>query len=180
MGRDKATLEVAGERLVDRLVRIAGQVADVTVVASGARTIPGLAVDQIPDEIPDGGPLPGLVSGLRVLADRGCDLAIALAVDLPFASAAVLRAALATLDDTDLDAVVPDVDGWLQPLHAVYRTSAVGPFESAVTGGVRSLLVVLDGLRVHRWQGWEVLDPSGRFARNVNTPEELAAAVGEL
>lgn len=170
MGRDKALLVVDGERLVDRAVRVLQQVAADVVVASGRRTIRGLAVPQVPDQPRDGGPLAGLAAGL-LHAEH--DLAHVLAVDLPGADPALLQALAATWDGEA--ALIPSAGGRAQPLHAVWSTTTAVALSVLLADGVRSVLRAAEVL------GARVLDDAetwalvghDRWAHNVNTPADL-------
>src|SRR5437016_4800118 len=89
MGTDKATLLLEGERLVDRAVRITGEVArPVIVVADVNGKFDVHAAQVIGDETPLAGPLGGIVTGLRHV-DEGPHLV--LACDLPLVRAGLLR-----------------------------------------------------------------------------------------
>lgn len=171
MGRDKALLVVDGERLVDRAVRVVQAVADDVVVASGRRTIKGLAVPQVPDQQRDGGPLSGLAAGLLQAEHEAAHV---LAVDLPYANAALLRALAAAWDGEA--ALIPSARGQAQPLHAVWSTSVAVTLSVLVADGVRSVLRAAEvlGARVLDDDQTSRLASDDRWAHNVNTPGDLA------
>jgi molybdopterin-guanine dinucleotide biosynthesis protein A len=94
------------------------------------------------------------------------------AADMPFASPALLRL-LASLVGGH-DAAVPVSPGGTEPLHAVYARSALASFEEALREGRLALRIALEGLdvRVVTEAEWSRVDPDGRFAENVNRPED--------
>lgn len=171
MGRDKALLEIEGEPLALRALRVLEDACDDVVVASGdGRRLAALGRRQVADPMPGAGPLAGLVAGLEAARH---DLAAVLAVDLVAADAGVLRA-LARAWEGEA-AVVPVVDGRAQPLHAVWARAAAPALrrrletgERSVTGAVTALAARLAGPEV-----WGAADPQGRFATNVNAPADL-------
>lgn len=177
MGADKALLDVGGERLVDRVVARLRGVCDPVLVAPGARPLPGVADGAVADAVvciePRIGPLAGLIGGLEAAAT---DLVAVVAVDLPFASASVLDL-LARRWDGAATAVAPRADGRVQPLHAVYARAAVDELRALLDAGQRSPTAALDQLHaaVIEPEVWRTADPSGAFARNINTPEDLRA-----
>jgi len=179
MGTDKALLVLEGQRLVDRAVEVVGEVAmpDLVVVASGTRHLHGMAVDQVTDEVADAGPLAGIAAGLAWCRDRGASAAVVVAVDLVWASPALLAAAAARLARVGHgglpDVVVPFVGGRAQPLHAAWRTDVAVDLARAVAAGRRGVIAELANLRVDRWTGWASLDPPARFMTNVNRPQDL-------
>ena len=172
MGRDKATLELDGQRLVDRAVRgLAECCAEVLVAPGPARPLTVAGAETVADA-PGEGPLAGIVAGLEA---AGAPLVAVIAVDLPRASAAVLRALAATWDAEA--AVVPLVEGKLQPLHAVYAVSWTHCFAQLLAGGERSVRRALQtlGPRTAATDVWGAADPTEGFAMNLNSVEDLAA-----
>jgi len=171
MGKEKALLVVRGRPLVLHVAALLEQAADPVLLAPGRPGRLGqLGYREVQDEVPGAGPLGGLVAG--VAASPHSLLAVA-AVDLPFASPAVFRL-LADLHGGE-DAVVPRNASGPQPLHAAYATAALPKLRAALAGRRLALQEVLADLEV-RWVGedeWSAADPSGRFAVNLNRPEDL-------
>jgi molybdopterin-guanine dinucleotide biosynthesis protein A len=171
MGLDKAALEFEGVPLARRVASVLAEVADRVVVASGDGARLGwLGLEQVPDVVPDAGPLSGLVAGLELATTP---LVAVAAVDMPFANAALFRF-LADLWSGE-DAVVPVTDYGTQPLHSVYATRATPLLRTGLDSGERAVRRAVESLRV-RTVGrseWAALDPSGSFARNLNYPEDL-------
>lgn len=130
MGADKATLELAGERLVDRAVRIASQVfAQIVVVrgAPGLDPIQGLSVPQTPDLRPDNGALGGLHAGLHAAATPAV---VVLPCDLPLIDPSFLALLADGLGDAD--GLVPrDRHGW-QPVVAAYHRRCLPAIEACL------------------------------------------------
>ncbi len=174
MGADKASLEVDGEPLARRMVDMLAGFCDEVLVASGdGRRLGWLGVRQVADVLPDAGPLAGLVPGLEAAGPRHALIAV-VAVDMPYASPAVFRL-LGELWGGE-DAVVPVTDAGLEPLHAVYAPAAARPLRAELERGERSLRRGLRALSVREVgpDEWRDADPTGRFALNLNRPEDLA------
>lgn len=173
MGRDKAQLRLGETSLLQRTIEeLETIVADVVVVGRSASGVDGARA--LADECADSGPVAGLVTGLRAARFPLC---VAVACDLPFLDARVLRAMLDLA--SGFDAVVPLSDGHPQPLHAVYGHDVLSIADKYFSGGGRSLRGLLGNLHV-RWVPEEEMtriDPSGRSLTNVNTPEEWAQAM---
>ena len=161
MGRDKALLEVGGVPLVVLVARRLSAVADLGIAE---RPEPGA-----------GGPLAGLVAGL---ASSLHGLVAVVAVDMPEASASLFR--LLAAQHQGEDAVVPVDEGGRQPLHAVFSRDAHEPLSTALHEGTRGVLDALSRLRVREVgeREWRTADPSGRFATNLNAPEDLLGGRG--
>lgn len=181
MGRDKATLDIGGEPMVVRVARRVSAAADPVVLVGGPASVRAIAPADHPhvaDALPDAGPLAGLVAALDALtASAPGRLVAVVAVDMPFASPALL-AALARMA-SGAGAVVPVTDDGMQPLHAVYAASAARPLMAALARGVRSIrdaLAELDDVRLVGEDEWRAHEPDATFAWNVNTPGDLARA----
>lgn len=170
MGRDKALLEVAGDALIVRVGRVLEEICVRVLIASGQADRYDVGWEQVPDAPPGTGPLAGILAGLEA-ADS--PLVAVVAVDMPHADARVLR----MLADSWMGeaAVVPLVDERIQPLHGVYATDAAPAFRRLVEAGKRSVVPALSelGARVVGEEVWGEVDPGGRFAHNVNRPEDL-------
>lgn len=162
MGHDKAELRWGGVRAVDRLASLARAAGCVPVCSVGVQSY-GLTF--IPDLEPGGGPVAGVVAGLRALAQMGGDRALILAVD----------AATLSLPDIEplLTAPLPGAVFEGLPLPMVIGISAL-PAEAGAGWPLRRL-VERAGLAVLR------PDPGALVRlRGANTPEERAALLGEL
>jgi molybdenum cofactor guanylyltransferase len=171
MGRDKAQIVLDGEPLVMRAVRTLGQVCTDVVVASGdGHRLDHLGLPQVPDVIPDAGPLGGIAAGLEAARQ---DLVAVVAVDMPAASPAVL-AFLAGLWQGEA-AVVPVVQGRWEPLHAVWARPAGPRIVACLHAGDRKVVRVLAtlGVRLVDEGEWSAAGPTGTFAANLNVPMDL-------
>lgn len=173
MGTDKVVFDVAGERLVDRVVRRMAPVADAMVVATGpVRSLdvvsPGPRLAEVAD--PGEGPLGAVAAALSVVETPAVAL---VACDQPWASPAVMVALLSQLE-ADVDAVVPVVDGHRQVLHGVYRTAWLA---ARIDAGDRSLRRALDHAHVIEMSEdeWAPHDPEGRFAADWDEPDDVTS-----
>jgi molybdopterin-guanine dinucleotide biosynthesis protein A len=174
MGVDKASLEFEGRALAVRVLETLREVADDVLVASGdGRRLDWLEAEQVSDAVPDAGPLSALVAGLERSRHP---LVAVLAVDMPFASPRVLRLLVDRWDGED--AVVPVTGAGIEPLHAVYAAAAAPLLRRELDRGERSLRRALSALAVREVgpEEWRAADPTGRFARNLNRPEDLPPA----
>lgn len=182
MGTDKALLELDGVPLLVRSVRfLRGFCVPPVLLAGGdaARTARLTAVEGlgdvvgVPDAEPVGrGPLGGLVAGLR---RAPADLVAVLAVDLPRPSRPIFGL-LAGLWRGE-PAVVPEVAGRLEPLHALWARAALPALEARLAAGRLALTeAALDlGARVVPPSTWRAADGDAGWTSNLNRPEDLLA-----
>jgi molybdopterin-guanine dinucleotide biosynthesis protein A len=183
MGSDKPGIPFPGpqdpaliRRGADRLREFAGPpiIAGHHDYGTGWRLVgdePGIA-----------GPVAGLIAGL---ASAAGDWVLVLAADLPFPSPRLAKGLVGiALREPLAQAVVPEREGRLEPLFAVYRRDAADEMRTlarqlARPGQGPSLRRTVAGLRLRRvsesdWREW---DPDAVSFVNCNTPGELAAAV---
>jgi molybdopterin-guanine dinucleotide biosynthesis protein A len=171
LGTDKAILLLQGERLVDRSLRLLGEVSD-PMIEVGPGYGEGPSVCESP---PGAGPLAALGAGASALAAanfRGAVLV--LAVDLPGIDAAVLTW---LVEHPAPATVVPIVDGIPQTLCARYGADALDAVPALLAAGERSLQALLATVPVHmaRIDEWGSAVSPAAFA-DVDTPEDAAHA----
>jgi molybdenum cofactor guanylyltransferase len=181
MGRPKAWLPFGAELMLPRVVRLLGEVvAPIVVVTAQDQAVPPLPshVEIARDARPGRGPLQGLVAGLEALRGRA-DAAYVSSCDVPFLQPAFVRRLIELLGDYTI--CVPEVGGYRHPLAAVYRIEV-----AAIAGR----LLAEDRLRssslfeeaatrlVHPEELADV-DPTFQSLRNLNTPADYEAALGE-
>lgn len=179
MGRPKAWLPFGDETLLQRVVRILGNVVDpIIVVAAPAQDLPPLpaGVQVVHDECEHLGPLAGLTGGLAALCHR-VDAAYLSSCDVPFLQPAFVSRIISLLGDAAL--ALPQVDGYLHPLAGVYRTDCLPTAQQLLAAGQLRLLSLCDALphRIVTAQEIAAVDPTFQSLRNLNTPENYAEAL---
>jgi len=179
MGRPKAWLPFGDEVLLQRVVRILGEVVQpIVVVAAPGQALPALPhdVEIVRDDVEYRGPLGGLVAGLAALNGR-VDTAYLSGCDLPFLSPAFVRRMIAFATTA-----VPHVDGYLHPLAAIYSMSVTDTALSLLKADQRRLIGLYDHVPTRIVEAAELvdIDPTFQSLRNINTPEEYAIALREV
>lgn len=178
MGIDKRFLTVHAQPLVVWVIEHLRTLVDEVIVAAlDPAMFDGIAARVVTDVYPGQGVLAGLHAGLA--AAQG-EWAVAVAGDMPLLNPALLRAMMRLAEDGGADIIVPQWQGDLEPLHALYRPSACAPAaEAALQAGKRRIIAFYPDVRVHVMPQDEIArwDPEGRSFFNVNTPEDWSRAV---
>ena len=159
-GADKPALTVAGTTLLDRV--LAATAGAGTVVVVGDQRLTPRTVTWTREQPPGGGPAAATRAGLRLVT---ADLALLLAADLPFVTAATVDRLVAAAGRTG--AVLVDGDGREQWLAGAWPTALLRAAELRTGGSLRAALAPLCPVSVPA-QGVEVLD--------CDTPDDLARA----
>lgn len=180
MGTPKAALDWHGRPLLAHvLAALAPSCAPLLVVGAVGQELPRVDAQVVRDAVPDGGPVAGVAAGLAAAARAGAGAAVVCSTDLPLLHPAFVARLQALLRPGD-EAVVPVLEGRVQPLVAVYRTGlaaraaelaeSAAPVRALLTGARQvgaELLLADEALRA--------ADPGLASVRGVNTPAELAA-----
>jgi molybdopterin-guanine dinucleotide biosynthesis protein A len=127
MGSSKALLPFGSETMLQRVVRLLGEVVGpIVVVAAVDQELPALPRDVIVtrDEHEARGPLEGLRAGLKALPPD-VDSAYVTSCDVPLLVPLFVRQMLDL--SSGYDVAVMEIDGFTHPLSAVYRRTTL-PF----------------------------------------------------
>ena len=176
LGRYKA-LEILGgqsliERVIDRLSWLDTEIIVVTAREDQAFP-PDLKVKMVSDVYPGGGALVGIYSGLQAASNF---YSLVVACDMPFLNVALLRYLMGL--SSGFEAVIPKLEGNLEPLHAVYSKDCLGPIEDML-GDDRLKVTGLPGrLKARYVENEEVerFDPEHLSFFNINSESDLQQA----
>ncbi len=181
---DKALMLLQGKPLLAHLLdRLSPQITPIALSANGdPERFAGLCSVVLRDEIPDQGPLAGILAGLDWAAAQGADALVTVPVDTPFLPAdLVARLAKASLGGQRpcyARSLSTSQDGTetyrAHPAVALWPVSMRPMIQAGLETGERRLRIALqDGVAV---DFSETPDP---FA-NLNTLEDLAQAEADL
>ena len=176
-GRPKGLEAVGGERILDRLVRLLSEALETPplLVANDPAAREWAPNLQVTADIHPG---LGALSGIHAAVAIAPAPVVCLAWDMPFITAALVRALAEGLSDADV--CIPASDGrrGLEPLCAAYGPACLPAIERSLAQGdlravgfhreVRVRILPLEAVRA-------LGDPAELFF-NVNTAEDLAAA----
>jgi molybdopterin-guanine dinucleotide biosynthesis protein A len=172
MGKNKALLNVNGERIIDRTKNLFLELFDeVLLVTNSFPDYLDLNLRMVADLHPGKGALGGIYTGLFHASHTHAFVA---ACDMPFLNKDLIRHLIDLSPGYDI--VIPKTQDGLQPLHAIYSQKGLPFMEELIR---QDNLKIIDFF--HRVKKREVLteeilplDPRLASFLNVNTPEELA------
>lgn len=188
MGRSKATVTLAGQPLVARLVERLAPAADEILITTNEpenlqflfSEFPQLPLRLERDVLDYRGALPGFLTAFQAATTPYIAV---VACDMVFASANLIAAECAALSLSQADCVVPINKHGFEPFHSVYaREACLDAIRTRVEAGDKRAQSFLEDVVVRCFTQEEVLasEPMGGCFINVNTPEELAAVEARL
>lgn len=186
IGGYKPIMRLGDRRLISYVLEVALKVTDEAVVVfgrDGAKRIEALLPKDVKiaiDIMSSGGPLIGVYSGLKHL---NSDYAAVLPCDSPFVHEEVMKHLISKADGTD--AAIPLwPNGYIEPLHSVYKVSAaLEACEAAMEEEKFRIYNMIEKLEKPIYVPMEELkefDPKLLTFFNINSREELKRAEGIL
>ena len=170
-GINKAFLEVGGERLIDRTLRIYRPLFREILISTNS-PLEYLEFDaRIVTDIHRGkGPLGGIHAGL--LHADGEQVFVS-ACDMPYLSEAFIGHMIAQARGYDL--VVPVSANGFESLHAIYSRRCLPVIESQIERGELKVSLLFRKFKTREIPADEIrrFDPEGRLFANLNRPEDL-------
>ncbi|MFN0145057.1 MAG: molybdenum cofactor guanylyltransferase [Dehalococcoidia bacterium] len=174
-GSDKASALLAGRSLLDWVTSATGRVCDsVVVVRARGQVLPLIREGtMVVDDFADAeGPLAGLIAGLRACRT---EWAFATSCDAPLLRPGVIE--LLARRAAGHGGAIAEVDGFRQPLVAVYRVSdTLQALEASFAEGNRALTraIAALGLAIVSEGELRAVDPGLVSFLNANRPGTLA------
>ena len=176
MGRDKAFVQLGGASLIQHVISRSADLnqSETILITNKPQEYAHLGLPMYADAMPGKGALGGIYSALLHAKH---DYALALACDMPFINADLLRY-MVGLIDADTDIIVPRVAGYPQGMHAIYRKTCLAPIRQQLQANRLKIIGFYDSMRVRYLDKDEyaAFDPQGLSFTNLNTPQELEAA----
>ncbi|OPY17168.1 MAG: putative molybdenum cofactor guanylyltransferase [Syntrophus sp. PtaB.Bin075] len=171
MGLNKAFLEINGERLIDRTVKLFRQLFSEVILVTNE---PLLYLDQdialVTDIYKGKGPMGGLYSGLFYAS---FDHAFLCACDIPYLNVEFIRYMAGKASEYDV--VVPETADGFHPLHAIYSRRCLPSIKSLLIRDRLKMTGCFKGMRVLYIPESVIrsFDPECRMFLNINTEQDL-------
>lgn len=177
--REKALIDINGKTLIALIIEKLEKVVDSIIISVRDRAQEELLKAALSLEYrfaydihKNTGPMSGILSGLSSCEDEYCFIA---ACDMPFINENVVR--LLFRRSENFDAAIPrGEDGFLEPLHAVYRcVPMIHETKQAIERGETIILAPVFKMKVNYVPMDDVrkLDPDLRTFININTNDDI-------
>jgi molybdopterin-guanine dinucleotide biosynthesis protein A len=169
MGRPKQFVEIGDVTMIEHVVAALSEEVD-EVVLLGAGPVPSdlEGLRRVADAKDCRGPMAGLLGAMRAEPEAAWVLA---ACDLPLLRPEAVRW-LVRRRRRSVWAILPSLEGVVEPLLALYEAEALALLEETAAAGVHTLRRLVSNPRVATAEPPESLR---RSWFNANTPQEIAA-----
>jgi molybdenum cofactor guanylyltransferase len=177
LGRNKLMETVGGRNLLERVIaRLAYFNSEIVLVTAQDSALPDLTghpgLKIVTDKIPGKGSLGGLFSGLTE-SERPYNVAVA--CDMPFLNLDLFKHMIGLAEE--YDAVVPLIDDFTEPLHAVYSRNCLPAIQYLIEKDRLSILELFKIIKVRYVKTGDIekFDPRHLSFFNINTEADLRA-----
>ena len=171
-GQNKAFLNIGGSTILERLLAVCAPLfKEILLVTRTPEQYANCDVTIVTDLFRGRSSLTGIHAGL---VHAPTPHAFVLRCDAPFIDPKVVRLLL-DARDAATDIVVPFVDGFYQPLCAIYSKRCIAPIEAQLRDEDFKIIHFYDQMVVRKIsaQAIRAVDPQMRSFFNVNTPQAL-------
>jgi molybdopterin-guanine dinucleotide biosynthesis protein A len=174
IGGAKPQRLLAGRRLIDRALEQARRWSETIAIAvrEESQVQPVNAI-LIRDEVDVEGPLGGLIAGLRLALDAGCEFLLTIPADMPFLPADLLDRLREAIDERG--SALAKSGGHVHPVCGLWRSSSLGRIADYAARGRRSLKGFAERIGCAEVE-WSAVPHDPFF--NINSAEDLAEADG--
>lgn len=177
-GHDKILERIGDTSLLEKVISHIEPISrDIVIVTTKERTFASLAdrpkIKIVNDIFPGQGSLGGIYTGL-VKSESFYNLVIA--ADMPFLNRSLLQYMMKVADGYDF--ILPRVDKWYEPLHAIYSKNCIDPIESILKEGKKVIVELFNYVKVRFIEAEEIdrFDPKHLSFFNINTGEDMERA----
>ncbi|MCM3627225.1 molybdenum cofactor guanylyltransferase [Paenibacillus glycanilyticus] len=177
-GMMKALLPIGEQFMIehvrDAMLQLCGSVTAIVASEEQARLLSRLKLPSMLDTSPGQGPLAALHTALEYSRDSALWVS---ACDMPFVSEEAAACLLGQMESSSM-AAIPEINGQLHPLQAIYRGECLEQVERCLQEGdfsMKGLLKRINYVRVTA-DRFDALGVDLSFVDNINTPEQYQEA----
>ncbi len=173
-GENKAFLSIGGEPIIERVLSALRPILpDIMLITNQPEVFRELELPMYGDIRPGAGSLGGIYTALCKASTKYVFLT---ACDMPFLKTRIIRRIIERIDGYDV--VIPQRDGRLEPLHAIYSKRCIPFIERLLDVNDLKILNFFNEVDVLTLDvsDFAAFDPDLHFLMNINSPADLEAA----
>ena len=171
-GITKANVVIDGETIISRIISTISDLFDEIIIVTNKpeEFQEFIQYKMVEDQYLKAGPLGGIHAALKASSE---DAIFVFAGDMPFLNKEIISDQINEFNKREHDAFIPKVDQIIEPLHAIYRKSALSHLERfLLEGKSRAVRDFLSEVNVGYLQMLKTEKTEIAFA-NINSPSDL-------
>jgi molybdopterin-guanine dinucleotide biosynthesis protein A len=175
MDQDKAFILFSGRPLIEIVIEMTSTLFEhLMIVANEPNLYQKYGIKIQSDIIKDCGPLGGIYTGLFYSRNK---YNFIVACDMPFLNQDLVQCMIEKIGDFDV--IIPEHNGQLEPLCAIYSKDCITPIKNQLSQNNLKITDFFQSVKVKTILEEETikLDPQGFSFTNINTPQDLKAAL---
>jgi molybdopterin-guanine dinucleotide biosynthesis protein A len=172
-GITKANVVIDGETIISRIISTISDLFDeIIIVTNKPEEFQEFIQYKIVEDLYlKAGPLGGIHAALKASSE---DAIFVFAGDMPFLDKEIISDQINEFNKRQYDVLIPEVDQFIEPLHAIYRKSVLNRLERILSEGKsRAVRDFLSEVNVGYLQMAKNEKTEIAFA-NINSPSDLA------
>ena len=172
-GITKANIVIDGETIISRIIStISDLFVEIIIVTNKPEEFQEFIQYKIvEDQYLKTGPLGGIHAALKISSE---DSIFVFAGDMPFLNKEIISDQISEFNKREHDVLIPEIDQFIEPLHAIYRKSTLNHLERFLSEGKsRAVRDFLSEVNVGYLQMTKNEKTKIAFA-NINSPSDLA------
>jgi Molybdopterin-guanine dinucleotide biosynthesis protein A len=172
-GITKANVVIDGETIISRIIStISDLFVEIIIVTNKPEEFQEFIQYKIvEDQYLKTGPLGGIHAALKASSE---DAIFVFAGDMPFLNKEIISDQISEFNKREHDVLIPEIDQFIEPLHAIYRKSTLNHLERFLSEGKsRAVRDFLSEVNVGYLQMTKNEKTKIAFA-NINSPSDLA------
>jgi len=171
-GITKSNVVVGGKTIISRMISTISDLFDEIIIVTNKpeefrEFIQYIIVE---DQYLKAGPLGGIHAALKASSE---DAIFVFAGDMPFLDKEIITNQINEFNKTEHDVLIPEVNQFIEPLHAIYRKSVLNDLERFLSEGKSR--AVRDFLSEENVGYFQIpnTEKTGRAFANINSPSDL-------
>jgi molybdopterin-guanine dinucleotide biosynthesis protein A len=170
-GQNKAFIKVEGLQIIDRNIAVLSKLFPrISIITNHAEQFSAYSLPMSSDYFHEIGPLAGIHSALKNAISDGVFIS---SCDMPFLDKGMMKTVLNIAEAQNVEAVIPRVNGDLEPLFAFYSKRILSRLEVHIKESrgrsIRSFLKTINTVFID----FEAADDVRKAFTNINRPEDL-------
>ncbi|MFC1670230.1 molybdenum cofactor guanylyltransferase [Spirochaetota bacterium] len=143
---------------------------DISIIGNEASDydIPGIKIYS--DIIPGLGPIGGIYTALN---NSKAPRSFICPCDMPFINSEFIEYMVSIPNEYDL--IIPEVSGFLEPLHAIYSKNCITPLKSLIDNKINKVIEIVDKVELRKVNEDEItfFDDPEKIFQNINYMEDI-------